>query len=237
MKMDEKFSSLIDVRNSDLWNDLNNNHHIVLEEADEPGYITQFLDDRIRIEVDMDALNPASLTHELLHIELKDRGVCIARDLKQAVENNAGTRELFSDSLTEHLGNCLEHYKMLPLYLSRGFKNQDFVADYHKPVMDEEGLLELRRTFKLNGAISRYAADTYIGKFFSMKTSNNKHYDYGDMYTGLQQLEPELFLILEKFWNAWQEYDPGDPATFYQHDLQEMVEGLSDWKKDKRMVS
>lgn len=234
--IDEQFSPLIDARNADLWKELSEDHQIRLEEAQEPGYLTQFNENEIIIQVDMNNLNPASLTHELLHIYLKDMDVCIANDLKQAVEKDREVNELFSDSLKEHLGNCLEHHKMLPLYLERGFRPQDFVADYHDRIMDEEELKDLRSRYEQEGSINQEAFDTYVGKFYSIKSSNNRHYDYSDILLGLEAMDPELYEVLQDFWEAWDSYQITDAPEVYRLSLQQMLQGLRKWRQGKRLV-
>lgn len=234
--MEEKFSPLIDDRNLDLWKDVNNKHEIQLEESTEPGYLTNFGNKRIYIQVDMEDFNPACLTHELLHIYLKDQGVLIAQDLKEKVEQDQELDKLFSDSLKEHLGNCLEHSKMLPLYLNREFNNSDFVKDFHKEIMNEEELLELRKTYYMGEAIKRTAFDKYVGQFFALKTSNNNRYDYKDIYVGLENLDPLLYTVLEKFRKGWQKYKIEDARKGYQQLLEEFSVGLREWKKNNSII-
>ena len=132
--MEKNFKLLIDARNSDLWKEMSLVYEIKLKEAEEPGYLTSFDNKKVTIMVDMENLNPHAFTHELLHLYMKTIEVNIASDLKITVKENV-LKDIFSDSLLEHMGNCLEHFKMLPLYLARGFQNQLFVRDFHKKFM------------------------------------------------------------------------------------------------------
>lgn len=225
--MEDKFRGLIDEGNIDLWQDMNRFFDISLEESEEPGYLSSIDEKEVRISVDMDDINAHSFTHELLHLYLKTKEVLIAQDLKDFVDEDQKVKVLFSDSLKEHLGNCLEHIKMLPLYLDRGYRNDLFVRDYHQKVMEKEQLLELQEVYYSNGFYSRDAIDKYIGKFYSMKTSNNPIFDYDSYFSGLKVIDPDLHQCLEKFWHEWQNFEIGDPRQKYQNMLGRFIEDLN----------
>lgn len=234
--METKFKPLIDDRNEDLWEEMNQAYSIEVKEAEEPGYLSSIDGKDVRIEVDMDNLNPHSFTHELLHLYLKTKEVLISRDLKDSVDQTKSLSAVFSDSLKELLGNCLEHSKMLPLYLDRGYKNELFVRDYDQKIMNEEELQELQESYLRNGMYSRDAIDKYIGRFFSMKTSNNPQYNYNYYYLGLEKIDLHLYRCLERFWEEWQTFKVGDPREEYQAMLKRLMENLLNWKQDKTLV-
>lgn len=231
--MEEKFKGLIDEGNIDLWQDMNRFFEIELKESEEPGYLSSIDDREVFISVDMEDINPHSFTHELLHLFLKTKEVLIARDLKVYIDEDQNVMALFSDSLKEHLGNCLEHVKMLPLYLDRGYRNDLFVRDYHQKIMDKVQLLALQETYYSNGFYNRDAIDKYIGKFYSMKTSNNPIYEYDSYFRGLKVIDPDLYRCLVLFWQDWQSFEIGDPRKKYQKMFGRFIENLSHWSVGK----
>lgn len=231
--MENNFKPLIDARNSDLWKEMSSEYTIKLKEAKEPGYLTSFDNGKVTIMVDMENLNPHSFTHELLHLYMKTREVNIANDLKATIKKENFLKDIFSDSLLEHMGNCLEHVKMLPLYLARGLRNELFVKDFHNKVMEKKELLELGKSYCKNGIYSRDAIDKFIGKFFSMKSSNNPKYNYDYYFLGLKHIDPQLYASLLKFWEEWQHFEVGDAPEKYQAMLDQFIRDLRTWKMNK----
>lgn len=234
--MDERLEPLFDDRNKDLWEELNEQYNIQVKVNSEPGYLTDFKDDVITIFVDEKDINPASFTHELLHIFLKSKGVLVARDLRDSIKNNENLSHFFSTSLQEQIGNTLEHQKMIGLYRERGFEDHKFVNDYEVKIMDTQQLDTLLTNYRIEGSYKRDIVDKYIGKFFSMKASNNRNYDYSPYYQRLNSLDGSLFQILDKFWKEWLEYDIEDPKEEYRGILASFLKDLDRWveKRDFR---
>lgn len=229
--MKTKFPGLLNEQNMDLWKDLNNVFKIELEESLEEGYLTYFDNGIVIIEVDKEHLTPAAFTHELLHVYLKAKGVEVIWDLKEKIQENKDLRALFSTSLRVHLGNCLEHVKMLPIFLSRGFKNEDFIMDYYKKILNDEQMWELEQAYFRNGKPELGMVDMYIGKFFSMRASNNPDFNYSVFFERLKQLDANLYKINQCFWEAWENYKIGDPREKYLPFLNDYLEDLKSWKQ------
>jgi len=234
--MEDKFKNLLDTRNADLFNVMAQQYNLEIKEAEKPGYATSFDERDVTIEVDMEDLNPHSFTHELLHIYLKSQDVMIAEDIKKWVKKNISVSDIFSASLQEHLGNCLEHEKMLPLYLERGFRNDRFVRDFNKKVMEEDELQELQQKYEQEGIYNRDLVDNYISKFYSMKTSNNPEYNYYDFFKAFEIIDPQLYRSLDSFWEAWLQFRLEDPKEKYQSSLDNLFSNLVKWKKEKSVV-
>ena len=235
-RMDKNFKQLIDARNSHLWKEMRSVYKIKLKEAGEPGYLTSFDNGKVTIMVDMENLNPHSFTHELLHLYMKPREVNVASDLKSAVNKENILNDIFSDSLLEHMGNCLEHVKMLPLYLASGLRNQLFVRDFHKKVMDKKELWELSKSFYIDGIYSRDAIDKFMGEFFFIKTSNNPEFNYDDYFLGLKNIDSQLYASLLKFWEEWLYFELGNAREKYQAMIDRFLGTLKTWKIDKPVL-
>lgn len=227
----KKYTNLLNEKNLDLWKDLVHKYSIEVDENNEGEYLTYFCDEIVVIEVDIHNPNPAAFTHELLHLYLKTEGVQIVRDLKKKITGDGDLTEIFSTSLRVHIGNCLEHVKMLPLFLSHGFKNEEFIQDYNMRIIDEEQMHFLEQYYWKDGKTERLMADSFIGKFFAMKASNNPSFDYSGYYQRFEKLDHNLYEIHQRFWEAWKEYQVGEPEVKYIIILQDYLEGLKVWKK------
>lgn len=234
--MEEKFKNLIDNRNADLFKSMEQRYNLEIKEAEKPGYATSFDDNNVTIEVDMEDLNPHSFTHELLHIYMKSEDVMIAEDIKEWVKKNESLSDIFSASLQEHLGNCLEHEKMLPLYLDRGLRNDRFVRDFNKKVIEEDDLRELQQKYKQENMYSRDLVDKYIGKFYSMKTFNNPEYNYTEYLQAFEMIDPRLYIYLYTFWEEWSEFHIEDPKEKYRSSLDNLFSNLLQWKKERAVL-
>jgi len=234
--MEEIFKKLLDERNVDLFKTIDHQNNLKIKESEKPGYATSFEDGKVTIKVDTEDLNPHSFTHELLHIYMKNKGVLIAKDIKQCVKKYESLSDIFSASLQKHLGNCLEHEKMLPLYLERGLRNDLFVRDFHNKVMEEDELRELQQKYVQEGMYSRDLIDKYIGKFYSMKTSNNPEHNYTDYFQAFKKIDPELYRCLDTFWDSWVQFRIEDPKEKYQSFLDTLFTDLIQWKKEKAVL-
>jgi len=234
--MKQILKSLVDNRNTDLVKAMDRQYNLKIKKAEKLGYATSFDGKDVTIKVDTEDLNPHSFTHELLHVYMKSKDVMIAKDIKEWVRKYVSLSDIFSASLQKHLGNCLEHIKMLPFYLERGLKNERFVSDFDKKVMEENELQNLQQKYEQGGIYSSDFVDKYIGNFYSMKTSNNPEYNYDKFFEAFEKIDPELYSCLETFWLAWLDFHVGDPKQKYQSALDTFFSGLLKWKKSKEVL-
>ena len=163
----------LDKRNEDLWREMNAHFTIILKESPENNYITNYSPKGITIFVDPTDMNPAPFTHELLHLYLKHRQIRILDDFTENTATDSELLYLLSQSVVNHISNCLEHYKMVPLFLGRDFELQFFTKDFHTKLMDEQTANKIAKDYLKNGIHDGKAVQTFIKKFFSMKSSAN----------------------------------------------------------------
>ena len=234
--MSEYLNSLLDERNSELWNDLNTTHNITLEPSFEPNFITNFKDDNITIYVYEDNLSPADFTHELLHIRLKSNGLDIGRDLNKKIEENEKLYCLFSTALKDHISNCLEHIKMLPIFIDLGFKNSQFLSDYKSKKMSSGQMQEIALRYRESRIYDREAVDSFIGLFFAMKADNNRMNKYDIQYKKLSKLDKKLYKLLVDFWEDWLTFDYNDKDDNYDDIINYFIEDLNDWHDNKTVI-
>lgn len=232
--IEPRFTNLINEQNLDLWKKVSHCFKIKLEESPESGYLTYFDVNSVIIEIDMRDRTPASFTHELLHLYMKIEGVHVAWELKKKITADMALTEIFSTSLRVHIGNCLEHVKMLPLFLSLGFRNEDFISDYHQKIIDDGKMQDLESEYYKNGSPVLAKVDTYIDLFFTMKASNNPEFDYSSYFKRMEKLDELLFKIHFEFWEVWKNFKIGQAKRAYFPSLNSYLERLKIWKNLSR---
>ena len=234
--MSKYLKSILDERNTELWNILNSSQQIILESSFEPNFITNFKEDKITIYVDENSLNPADFTHELLHIKLKSNGRNVSKDLNEKIGENDRLFYLFSTALKDHIGNCLEHIKMLPIFIGLGFKNSEFLSDYNSKKMSSGQMQEIKIRYRESGIYDREAVDSFIGLFFAMKADNNRMNKYDILYKNLAKLDKKLYKLLIDFWEDWISFDYNDEKDNYDDIIQYFIEDLNVWIENKTVV-
>ncbi len=102
-------NGLIDNRNLELWNSLRMVHDIEIRKEKRPDYLAFSKNSKTIIFVPFDNVDPASFTHELLHIYLRTKKVFIGGGLTVSIKESEKLSRIFSDNLIDHIGNCLDH--------------------------------------------------------------------------------------------------------------------------------
>lgn len=234
--MEEYLGKLIDDKNKGLWEDLSEEFSIRIESSFESNYLTNFKDGIITIYIHEDNLNPASFTHELLHILMKRSNKNVGKHLDEKIKSNESLHYMFSLQLRDHISNCLEHIKMLPIYLNFGYSQMEFISDYSEKKMNNKLFANLKSQFVVNGVYDREAVDFYIGKFYAMKACPNPAFDYQKYYEGFKRLDKKLFHALNEFWEDWETYDVEDSNDDYAEMLDLFIEDLINWQSNKTMI-
>lgn len=234
--MKDAYKSLIDSRNEDLWRTVNAHFKIILKDSQEANYMTNYSASGITILVNPDHKDPAPFTHEMLHLYMKYRQTYILRDMQQMTKEDHLLLHLFTSPVISHICNCLEHYKMLPMYLERGFDIKFFVEDFHQRLMEPEEMTTLKASYIKNGILDGKAVQTFIRKYFAMKSSCNQAYDYNPYYRELSEVDGQLFGILEKFWENWLSFKIGNPPQEYQTMLEDFLQEMREWIQGKTLV-
>lgn len=109
-----------------------------------------------------------------------------------------------------------------------GYPEEKFVEDYEVVIMHPEQLEDLQNPFYQTGQDEPRAVDIYIEKFFSMKVSNNRSFDYSSYYHALENLDNSLYRILNKFWNSWLNFDVEDPLN-YRPMMEDFLQEMEEW--------
>jgi hypothetical protein len=135
--------------------------------------------------------------------------------LKERFRNEPLLRWSLDENLFEQVGECLEHWKMLPLYLSMGFERVLFCENYYMPCCNEMSMQIIRSG--MNKAVpTKISVHHFVHKYFTMKTCLNPAFDYDDELDELKFINGDLYVILENFATRWNdlEISRGNPLSF-----------------------
>lgn len=230
---------LIDDRNIELWCLLNNDFEIEIVKEIRDNYSVYTIDNKATIYVPIDNINSSSFTHELLHVFLRSKQIFISTDLTMRIKENKILSRIMSDNLLKHIGNCLDHIKILPLYLKLGYENSEFISDFHIHKLSDNEILNIKRnycsTINFKKYYSKSAIDFFIGKFFAAVACSNEDFNYREQLIKLKKIDNELFDILELFFIEWQNFDLVDdnPLNRYYTIEYKFECKLENWARKK----
>jgi len=179
---------LIDNRNEKLWNDLNTTHSINIDLSNYPNYACDSIGNNSTILIPKDDICIDSFTHELLHIFIRQKELFFGSSLENLIRGNDILNQIFSDNLIEHFGNCIDHIKMLPIYLELGFDKRKFITDYDVNKCTKAEIQQLKDNFKIGRNYYGEAIDFYIGKYIAIKSDPKQHINYPKSLTELKKL-------------------------------------------------
>ena len=226
---------LIDNRNKDLWAEINKVQDIDIHLVDGTIYSVYTKSGKSTIYVPKNKIKPASFTHELLHIYLSTKKVFIGGSLKLSIKGNPNLSRIFSDNLLEHIGNCIEHIKMLPIFLSLGFERKCFLSDYSTNKFTAQELEAVKNHFCKYGLYHSSTIDLFIGKYFATKSCPDNSKDYTNQLKELQSINNELYLILDKFLIAWNNFDYNNDGDYHSF-VFDLVNELDNWTIGKLII-
>ena len=188
---------------------------------------------------------PDSFGHELLHILVRSTETYIGASLSRIVKESNTLSAILSTNLLNHISNCLEHIKMLPLYLNMGFDISRFIVDYNTPKLTINEVSYLRSTMIKKKLLRKtsyvpVAVDLYIGKYFAVKACPNSTFNYEPLIKELKSIDEELWEILESFWDSWLEYDIFKAREAVDLDYLEVLcdftDNLEEWQAKREIA-
>ena len=180
-------------------------------------------DKKTIIYVPNDNLNSASFAHELLHVYLRSKKVFIGSGFALSIKENKVLSRIISEKLIEHVGNCLDHIKMYPVFIKLGYNQTEFIADYfvdkltNKDIEDIKNHLVEKRIFRK--VYNASAIDFFIGKFFAANACPNDFFDYKMI--------------------AWKNFDYNDTdpiSRSYNLLLFDFIDSLENWTTGKIII-
>ena len=233
---------LIDNRNIELWNLLNNKFEIEIIKEIRNDYLVYSIDNKATIYVQIDNINSSSFTHELLHLFIRSKKVFISSALALGVKGNKILSKIMSDNLLEQIGNYIDHIKTLPIYLELGYENSEFISDFNVNKLTDNDIMNIKKNYCTTKNYKKYysksAVEYFIGKFFAAVACSNEDYNYKEQLIKLKKIDNELFDILEQFVYIWREFNINEegPLNSYQTIEYNFVCNLESWAKKKTIM-
>lgn len=244
--INEEWKELIDHRNSKLWDELcNSQQEIKIEKSPEPNYAVFSQGSTSIIYVEEGNLNPASFAHELLHIKNSANGIYLNGALIRLRNGSSLIQKMFPQKLMEHIGNCLEHIKMLPEFLEMGYLDEEFISDYHQEKLPDDEIKDINKEFKKTKSYTTtynaLAIEYFVAKYFAAKACNNNAFDHEKQLEKLKSVDESLFNILNDFMEKWNNYDFSHEGDFLNYDgyniiLFNLIEALETWASNKNIA-
>jgi hypothetical protein len=192
---------LINSQNKHIWYQCKKKFKIDVRYNIEDEYSVHILPNKATIRVQIGNYCPASFTHELLHLYLRYKGLNLSHWISK---NFSSINHTYPRALIDHITNCLDHAKMLPIYLDLGFEKRLFLKDYFelKCSDTEIRLISVYINSPLNW---HFATEHFIKSFFAMKACPNEDLtlEHNQYLYQLKSLEGTLYNILDSFWNKW----------------------------------
>lgn len=225
---------LLDKRNQSLWNEIKKNYNIKFQKSENNEYAAYQQYKKVIFFIDENNLCPDSFTHEMLHVYLSLNKIHIGGALKLNLLADDFFSTVLTNNLIEHVSNCLEHVKMLPIYLEMGFDRTKFILDYHIFKSDEEELKNFELYYTSNNIINKTAIDPYIGRLVSILADPNPSFDYTLQLKKLQKVDAKLFKVITNLFNNWNELKITN-KTILDNDYTDIVNLFMDefheWKR------
>ncbi|KFF05833.1 hypothetical protein [Flavobacterium reichenbachii] len=189
---------LVDSRNQNLWNEINQNYTVEFEESINNEYGVYSINNSVTFVIDKNHLCIDSFTHEILHIYMNMKDLYFTSSLKLTLLQSKILSENISVELIEHIGNCLDHIKMLPIYLELGFDRNKFIADYDYYKCNSEEIREFNKSYRTGKKINLKAVDPFIGRLVAILCDPNEDFNYSSDLNKLKKIDPLLFKIIER---------------------------------------
>lgn len=231
---------LIDSRNESLWNELNSFYSInVITENNRTEYGCYSKGKISTIYVPLNNKNPAFFTHELLHLLIRKKDVFIGAALQRGLVASSSLKRIYSLKLIEHIGNCLDHIKMLPIYLELGYNKNLFLSDFQIDKCPEKDLINIERNFKSWWIYNGSAIDAFIGKHFAIKACPNAQINYRPKLERLKKINQELFTINQNIFDNWGKVDINeqDILAFNYNDVAiAYQDAMENWVRGKQIL-
>ena len=221
---------LVNSRNQFLWDEIKNYYNIKFEKSINNEYAVFQQSKNVTFYIDENNLCPDSFTHEMLHVYLSLNEIHINGALKLRLLGDDFFSSILSPNLVEHIGNCLEHIKMLPLYLEMGFEREKFILDYYIFKCEDNELENFELYYSNNSIINKNA----IGRIVAILADPNISFDYSSQLKRLQKVDTKLFLVITNFFKNWKDLKIRDRALLdddYTDIMNLFINELNEWKR------
>jgi len=222
---------LVDHRNRDLWNLIDANFDVKIKYTRKPWASVYCKGSSVIFRLPKKDLSPDSFTHELLHVYLKHKEVNIGAAIQNMVIGNQNLKRLFNPDLFSHIGNCLDHVKILPIYLQLGFDRANFISDYNDNGFTLTRFQSMELFFKAN-SLSSSAFPEYVGAIIGMFAEPNVSFDHSALKLRYRNLDEALYMCVETLFKSWDQVNINSTdvmETSYHEVANEFIFNIEDW--------
>ena len=230
---------LLDKRNTKLFEAIRKNYTIKVELVSHTNeYGCYSIDNTSIIYVPESNIAVDYFSHELLHIYLRSKEIYFGARLKRIIQSSNVLSNIYSASLLEHIGNCLDHIKMLPIYLDLGFDRHKFLSDYEIEKCTKQEVDEIKKYWQQGFTFNPEVIDFYLVKYFAVKACPNRDFDYQYCLQMLEQIDEILFSINEKIVERCRilKLEPEERLEEdYKIIVDEYVDEMEGWLKSKKL--
>lgn len=238
MKIAIDITKYIDKKNEVLYKSLLERHYkfslFKVEEKPTDFWECSLQGDNVTINYKTECASTASLTHELLHVDLVSRGFTDNTLITSCLTNvNNIYLTLFSNSSPEglyvagHINNIMAHAKFYNTFISMGYNPNEFVHDFEIESNIDGEISEINNCTNAvcytQKQITSYF--TAVGNFNPEKES-----DYTILLNYLKCKESALFDILDSHWRNWRLSDSIDNCYF----LKSLFNEVQTWYNENR---
>jgi len=177
-----------------------------------------------------------SIAHELLHIWLNTFNYVSGNSIYLPCLDHPKLKKIFVKFLCDHIGNCIDHYKMYPEYIRMGYSPEKFIINALDKKSDLVEMFNL--SLKVGDFYYSKAIEIYIGNLISIYADHIEN-DYSEHLIILKAKDENLFNIVTKFWVSWKNFDITNIDAIYNSDIELMsnfIDNMEDWISDKNII-
>ncbi len=209
----------VDVKNRELYLKLIEKYQIELIHLEPTG---TSLDDkwqlnnvqgvfRISRYKDIDKSN--FFTHELLHIDLIDKGFSDFSEILPLIRE--GNKNYIFTPIIGHINNILAHEKFYCDFIKMGYLPSEFVSDYYELLNSQKSISEIENATGLPFA----NISLFIQYYFTIKDNRNPTNEnaVNEILTYLKEKNSKLLSILDNTWLSWQNSQSLSSKDFLSH--------------------
>lgn len=222
----------LDEQNKQLVSEIRNKMSVKFEAFNKPYFENYSINDSVIIYVNPKIFKNSSVAHELLHAWFRGLGLHGSNMIYLSARERPKFSVVFDKKLCDHIGNCMDHYKIYPKFLEMGYAPEDFLSSKGMQC-DINSIRKLR--VQNNGVYSAKHLNNYIGYLISIYADHLPN-DYSQHLAQMQSVEPELFDIVTEFWKAWKNVDieNSDPITRMDFEaINDFIMNMENWMESR----
>lgn len=215
-------------QNKQLLSEIRTKMSVKFEIFNKPYFVNYSLNNSVTIYVNPKIFKNSSVAHELLHAWFRGLGLYGSNMIYLSAREKPKLGVVLDKKLCDHIGNCMDHYKIYPKFLEMGYAPEDFLSSKGMQC-DINSIRKLR--IQSNGVYSAKQLNNYIGYLISIYADHLPN-DYSQHLIQMQSIEPELYNVVSEFWQAWKNVDIENPDQFTRTDFESIngfIMNIEDW--------